>query len=381
MLKLGQDAVGRAAVCVPNIRGVTEIGASCTAPTGVRTDPESGGAGLSCQAVDTIAGLAGLRRVWEQLASSSEEPAPFLTWEWQEGWWAVFAATHSPRTLVFSQKGEVVGIAPLCVQLGQEDTLQFAGGEDLSDQLGILARPGFEDAVADGVVDWARASGSLELDLHFLRDWGWELPALQRAVERQGLFGEVHPEEVSPAIDLPTTFDEYLALRLGKKDRHELRRKMRRLEQERPGWRLVGPDELGLERALTEFLHLLRASREDKDHFLTPVVERFFREVAERFHRRGWLRLALLEEGGRLAAGTFGFCLGRVWYLYNSGYDPGEAHLSPGLLCVAEGVRGAIEAGCHQADLLRGNEPYKYRLGAQDQFLVNLRVRLTEAAR
>ena len=373
--------MGRAAGCVPNIRGVTEIGASCTAPTGVSADPESGGAGLSCQVVDTTAELAGLRRVWEQVASSSEERAPFLTWEWQESWWAVFSASHRPRTLIFSRKGEVVGIAPLCVSLEREGTLQFAGGEDLSDQLGLLALPGFEEEVAEGVVAWARSSGSLGLDLHFLRDWGWELPALQRALGRQGISGEVHPEEVSPAIDLPTTFDEYLALRLGKKDRHELRRKMRRLEQERPGWRIVGPEELGLEVALTEFLRLLRASREDKDNFLTPAVERFFREVAVRFQRRGWLRLALLEEGGRLAAGTFGFCLGEVWYLYNSGYDPSEAHLSPGLLSVAEGLRGAIDSGCRQADLLRGNEGYKYRLGAEDQFLVNLRVPLTQGVR
>ena len=373
--------MGRAAVSVPNIRGVTEIGASCTAPTGVSADPESGGAGLSCQVVDTTTGLAGLRRAWEQIASSAEAPAPFLTWEWQESWWAVFSASYRPRTLVFSQQGEVVGIAPLCIHPEREGTLQFAGGEDLSDQLGLLALPGFEEQVAEAVVGWARSSGATEMDLHFLRDWGWELPALERAVERQGLRGEVHPEEVSPAIDLPPSFDEYLSLRLGKKDRHELRRKMRRLDQERPGWRLVGPDELGLEAALTEFLHLLRASREAKDQFLTPKVERFFREVAERFQRRGWLRLALLEEGGVLAAGTFGFCLGRVWYLYNSGYDPAQAHLSPGLLCVAEGIRGAIEAGCQQADLLRGNEGYKYRLGAQDQFLVNLRVALTQEAR
>ncbi len=373
--------MGRAAVSVPNIRGVTEIGASCTAPTGVSADPESGSAGLSCQVVDTTAGLAGLRRVWERIESSSEEPAPFLTWEWQESWWAVFSASHRPRTLVVSHDGEVVGIAPLCLSLRREGTLQFAGGEDLSDQLGLLARPGFEEQVAEATVAWASGSGALELDLHFLRDWGWELPALERAVARQGLTLEVHPEEVSPAIDLPASFDEYLSLRLGKKDRHELRRKMRRLEQERPGWRLVGPEELGLEPALTAFLKLLRASREDKDHFLTPEVERFFREVAERFQRRGWLRLALLEEGGRLAAGIFGFCLGRVWYLYNSGYDPAEAHLSPGLLCVAEGLRGAIEAGCRQADLLRGNEGYKYRLGAQDQFLVNVRISLAKEGR
>ncbi len=373
--------MGRAAVSVPNIRGVTEIGASCTAPTGVSADPESGGEGLSCQVVDTTTGLAGLRRVWERTEAPSEERTPFLTWEWQESWWAVFSSSHRPRTLLLSHEGEVVGIAPLCVSLQREGTLQFAGGENLSDQLGLLARPGFEEQVAEAVVAWAIASGALELDLHFLRDWGWELPALERAVERRGLTLEVHPEEVSPAIDLPPSFDEYLALRLGKKDRHELRRKMRRLEQERPGWRLTGPEELGLEPALTAFLRLLRASREDKDHFLTPEVERFFREVAERFQRRGWLRLALLEEGGRLAAGTFGFCMGRVWYLYNSGYDPAEAHLSPGLLCVAEGLRRAIGEGCRQADLLRGNEGYKYRLGAQDQFLANLRISLTKGAR
>ena len=373
--------MGRAAVPVPNIRGVTEIGASCTAPTEVSADPESWGAGLTSQVVESTTGHPGLRPVWEELSAARDDPTPFLSWEWQESWWAVFAASHLPRTLVLSAGAEVVGIAPLCVRAGEEETLLFAGGQDLSDQLGILCRPGFEEQVAEGVLAWAAGSGAGRLDLHFLRDWGWELPALEQAAERMGLGAEVHPEEVSPAIDLPASFDEYLALRLGKKDRHELRRKLRRLAQERPGWRLLGPDELGLERALDTFLALLRASRPDKRDFLTPEVERFFREAAERFQRRGWLRLNLLEEGGKLAAGTFGFCLGGVWYLYNSGYDPAEAHLSPGLICVAEGLRGAIEQGCRQADLLRGNEGYKYRLGAHDQFLVNLVVHFPRGPR
>ncbi len=335
------------------------------------------GTEMTVRVVDTVAGLGRLRTVWRQLESAQPAINPFLSWEWQESWWEVFQDSYQPRVLLIFSGEDPVAVVPLCVPRGEPRHLLFAGGEDLSDQLGFLAQPGREGEVAAEVLRWAAAIGAELLDLQFLRDWGAELPALERAADDLGLSHSSAPQEVSPALELPADFEAYLTLRLGKKDRHELRRKLRRLDHERPGWTLRGPAELGLEPALDRFLWLLRASRPDKADFLTPKVERFFRLVAGRLEERGWLRLALLEAGGELVAGTFGFCTGGVWYLYNSGYDPAEAHLSPGLLCVAEGLRGAIAAGCTQADLLRGNEPYKYRLGAQDQFLVRLRVEMT----
>ena len=63
---------------------------------------------------------------------------------------------------------------------------------------------------------------------------------------------------------------------------------------------------------------------------------------------------------------------GRVWGLYNSSFDPTLAALAPGMVLVWELVERAAKEGCHTFDLLRGDEPYKYRFGAVDRELRTL---------
>jgi CelD/BcsL family acetyltransferase involved in cellulose biosynthesis len=52
--------------------------------------------------------------------------------------------------------------------------------------------------------------------------------------------------------------------------------------------------------------------------------------------------------------------------LYNSGYRLAYGHLSVGLMLKALAIKDAIEKGLTYFDFLRGPEPYKYHLGAQD---------------
>jgi CelD/BcsL family acetyltransferase involved in cellulose biosynthesis len=84
------------------------------------------------------------------------------------------------------------------------------------------------------------------------------------------------------------------------------------------------------------------------------------------------LRLGVLSFDGADAAVLFGFALGRVIALYNAAYDPGLASLSVGIVSHAWAIREAIASGYTRYDLLRGDEPYKYDLGAHDHWLARL---------
>ncbi|MHB8324272.1 MAG: GNAT family N-acetyltransferase [Candidatus Dormibacteria bacterium] len=318
--------------------------------------------------VDTAQGLREVRSGWQELEHAGAQLNPFLTWEWQWSWWETFGAGHEPRYLLVRAGESLIGLVPLCISSQDPDRLLFGGGLQLSDQLGFMHLPGREREVADATLDWARASGgeAAVLDLHFLPQDSAPLLALRAAAEARSLTTQERPEEVSPGLALPADFDTYLAQSLGKKERHELRRKFRRLDEERPDWHMVSQDDRGPESALEAFLHLLQASGEHKREFLTPQVREFFSRISRHLQERGWLRIQLLETQGEVLGGIFGFTMGGVWHLYNSGYDPNHGSLSPGLLCVAEGIRSAIDEGCSRADMLRGNEPYKYRLGAHD---------------
>jgi CelD/BcsL family acetyltransferase involved in cellulose biosynthesis len=163
---------------------------------------------------------------------------------------------------------------------------------------------------------------------------------------------------------------------LNKKNRHELRRKRRRLE-EAGGWTIAETSAETLAGDLETFFDLHAASTRAKADFLTEDVKRFFRHICSHLEEEGWLSLRSLVFEGKPLAAVLGFVYRGRQLLYNSGYDPEYNRLGPGFVLMSEEIRLAIEAGLTEVDFLRGNEKYKYDLGATDQSLVHLTVELS----
>ncbi|MGC1185414.1 MAG: GNAT family N-acetyltransferase [Candidatus Dormiibacterota bacterium] len=334
--------------------------------------------GLRVEEITTADGLRRLRTDWNDVEGAGEPINPFLSWDWQWSWWEAYGEGRELHCLVVADDHQVLGIVPLQCSARGPRKFEFGGGSDLSDHLGFLFRPGRAAEVVTPALDHLlrgeQERGALTFDLHYLVDSSVALDALGQAAERLDLRRDLTQDEVSPQVLLDEDFDGYLATRLNKKDRHELRRKMRRLDIERPAWSQVTQKQLGLEPALDAFFILLRASGAHKVDFLTPEVERFIRRACTRLEERGWLRLQFIQSGDQLIAATMGFTVSGTWNLYNSGYQPDAGFLSPGLICVAEGIRTALEEHCHTADFLRGSEAYKYHLGAVDKPLWRLQL-------
>jgi CelD/BcsL family acetyltransferase involved in cellulose biosynthesis len=335
--------------------------------------------------ITTADGLRRIRTDWNDVEGAGEPINPFLSWDWQWTWWEAYGQDRELHCLVVADDEQMLGILPLQCSGAGPRTLGFMGGVDLSDHLGFLFRPGRGQEVATSALEHMlqaeRDKGPLAFDLHYMPDASPALEALRRAADQLELDQDLTQEEVSPRVELDSDFEGYLSNRLNKKDRHELRRKMRRLDLERPGWRQVGQAELGLEPALDAFFVLLRASGAHKVDFLTPEVEKFIRAACLALEQRGWLRLQFLQSGDQLIATTMGFTVSGTWHLYNSGYEPEAGFLSPGLICVAEGIRTALEENCHTADFLRGSEGYKYHLGAVDRPLWRLQLTTASGSR
>jgi CelD/BcsL family acetyltransferase involved in cellulose biosynthesis len=186
---------------------------------------------------------------------------------------------------------------------------------------------------------------------------------------------QLNDEEVSPYIPLPADWEGYLAT-LDKKDRHELRRKRRRLETA-GGWTVREATPATLAADLEVFFDLHAKSSKAKADFLTAEKEDFFRHICADMQRAGWLSLRTLVFQERPAAAALAFVYDRKLLAYNSGYEPEFAGLSVGLVMMSELIRSAIEDGLSEVDFLRGNEKYKYDLGARDIPLTHL---LVEAA-
>jgi CelD/BcsL family acetyltransferase involved in cellulose biosynthesis len=214
-----------------------------------------------------------------------------------------------------------------------------------------------------------------ELDLWGLRASSPTRQAIKDAAAAAGYEVAEEPEAVAPRLDLPPTWEDYLAS-LSKKDRHELRRKLRRLfgSGGDVDFTLLS-DQRGVIGAMDTFLELHTGSRMDKTDFMTDGMASFFRRMASALAAQGLVRLFMLQINARPAAAVLCFDAGSCLYLYNSGYDPAYSGLSVGLLSKALCLRWAIENGKQTLDFLRGNEPYKYDLGARDQQIFRLIVR------
>ena len=111
---------------------------------------------------------------------------------------------------------------------------------------------------------------------------------------------------MAPRVSLPSTIDAYFAS-LTKKHRHELRRKLRRLESagEIEQIELTSPDEI--EARMGDFIDLHRGSSIDKNEFMTSEREAFFREMAVKLAEKDITRLYFLTLNGQDVATSLAF--------------------------------------------------------------------------
>jgi len=337
----------------------------------------------------SVNGFDALAAEWNQLLAKSRFDTFFLTHEWQSTWWAELGegelwilAFHDP------QDQKLVGIAPLYRvhhTKGKWNGLtgfHLVGCIEVSDFLDIIIAKGWEDAVYIGLRNWLGSAEAPDWDLCDFCNLPEDsltyrtLPPLWEAAGHQI---QVTQEDVAPHIRLPQRYDDYLLDQVDKKQRHEIRRKQRRAEREATvGFYLVPTtlDDAQLDAEMDGFILLQQMSRPDKEEFMTPEMQHFFRRMARRMLDAGYLRLAFLTLNGKKAATLFAFEYRGSFLLYNSGYDTGEfAHFSPGWVLLAYLIQYAIAAGCHLFDFLQGDEEYKYHFGSVDYKVMRVIVR------
>ena len=107
---------------------------------------------------------------------------------------------------------------------------------------------------------------------------------------------------------------------------------------------------------------------------MVPGMELFFRRLADDLAGDGTFRLSFLEADGERIAGAVGLRFRDRFLLYNSAYDHRLSSLAPGMVLVAELIRGAIEEGRSVFDMLKGDLGYKYRFGARPRRACRLRL-------
>ncbi len=310
---------------------------------------------------------------WERLHAASRLHSPFLSWTWQVAWARAFAAGHRLEILkVVDGDGGLAAVLPLYE--ATPNVLQAIGGADVSDYLDLLAVAGREAEAWSALLE-SRGAAPVTWELHAVPATSPTVTALPALAQAHGVTAEIDVEERCPVLALPATWDHYLA-GLGSKHRHELLRKTRRLEREAPEARASSvarpPD---VTARLGDFLDLHRRSRVGKARFMDARMEGFFRGVLSTLAERAMARLWFLDTASGPIAAFVTLEWGDTVGLYNSGFRPDRASLSPGVVLLGHVIRDAIERGRRRFDFLRGEERYKYEFEPtpEDVYRVTIR--------
>ncbi len=309
--------------------------------------------------------FANLRPEWEALYAACPHATVFQHPALLETWERHFPPGEAVVYLSIRQDEALAGVVPLL--LGPAHA-RVSGDPEVMDFSPLLIAPGAELTVARGLLEWLNEDMTPSATVWGLAP-GNALPeALAVVAESFGWGVEIEDEAVTPVATLcgddGGDFETFVTT-LPKKDRHELRRKLRNLDA-------AGEyryEECGtaaeFEARFDRFLELMRKSRADKDAFLTPAMEAYFRDLGRVTCELGLSRLATLWLDDESVAMTWSFATDEALLLYNSGYDPGHEGLSLGITSKALAMRAACEAGLREFNFLRGDEDYKRRMGGE----------------
>lgn len=296
--------------------------------------------------------------------------SPFVLPEWMQAWWQVFGKGACPFIRSVKDGNKVIGVAPLMVSDG---IAYFIGNTDVCDYQDFIIFPDCEEDFFNVLLDYSKENNIRELDLKHVRPDSIVINSLVPLAKSKKCRVESIEEAVSFEMDLPSSFDEYLET-LSTKQRHEVRRKLRRLTEEGEiEYRFIEKSS-ELQAAMDTFFRMFTESRHDKALFMTEQMKSYFRLLAETMEGIGLLKLGVLELDGKQVAVIMCFDYNDCIYLYNSGYDPKYVSLSVGLLSKVLAVKDSIEKSKKKFDFLKGAETYKGHLGGKEVPLYHCRI-------
>ena len=300
---------------------------------------------------------------WEQSISDSIYLTPFDLISWKKTWIDNYGKDFQD-SFYFGDNY----FAPLMKNKGE---ISFISSKDLCDYNNILISEPDISIIQSLIQDIFKDS---EIKKIFLES----IPGDSQLFDyfnnlRNELKIEIMNEDVSPFLVLPNSWEEYLSS-LRKKHRHELRRKIRRLEEtvEFTSGDIYDSDEIY--NNLDEFIYLLKISSKEKENFMNENREKFFKELILNLSKENKIIYSYLKVENKTVSSSISFYLNDTRYLYNSGFDPKYNYLSVGLLNHAFAIQRSISKRFNIFDFMRGNERYKYELGGIDKLIYSITI-------
>jgi len=325
---------------------------------------------------------------WNTLVEQSIADTPFSRYEYLSEWWKTLGGGEwnagadgqaKPPKLVLAsatENDQLLGIAPLFIaEYDGQQALMLLGSIEISDYLDLIVCEADLPRFLSELLDFLGSSHTghwSAIDWYNLPDSSPTLAALKMESER--IDWNYHEEiyRPTPRIALNGSFEEYLS-RVEKKQRHEIRRKMRRAAESDLNVRFVVVDKNAeIEKEINAFFDLM-VQDPNKANFLHPAMREQMTVTIRAAFEGNYLWLAFLEIDGAKVAASLNFDYKNKLWGYNSGVSRDHMELSPGWVLLGHVIQWCCENGRSEFDFMRGDEEYKYRFGGVNKYVMRAR--------
>jgi len=323
--------------------------------------------------IDDHSEMKRMREVWNALLEDSSSNTIFLTWEWMNTWWECFSEGKELFIIVAENNGSIVGIAPLYITrtsifgLRALKHLEFLGTTGvLTEYLDFIIRKGHEQELVPGFMEFIFES-SFHWDVFnvvSMRQDAINFKLLKDYYKIKGLRYWEYNTHISPYIELPSNFDDYMKS-LSRNTRWRFRSLKKKLAHERQVDLIVTTEKNDVmnDFSVIKELHQKRWEQKGDEGTFSNSREKvltFHDLIVQRFFDNGWLYLLQLKVEGVPVAGQYNFFYNKIVFYHSVGFDPGWAEHNVGTVLQIEAIENSILKGAREFDLLRGAEQYKY---------------------
>ncbi len=303
-------------------------------------------------------------QAWDDVMQRTGCASPFMSWAWHRAW--ADAAPSAERAasevlMLQDSSGSLEAVLPLrrCHmrfrRFGVQALTWAIGDTGCPDELDVPSLPDTDlQALTQAIED-------LSWQIIVLPNLVDDAPNARRwcdALNERGHTTRQHPLWSCPRLELPVSWDHYLAT-LSPNRRQILRRKERALRRDH-AVTLVDYDQNTLDEGWSHLVALHEQRWNGAGGaFRDPRTAQLQRQFAGEMARQQRLWLTTLNIDGRAAAAWYGFTSDDTVYFYQGGRDPQWQRESVGLVLMSVMIQRAIERGYRVFNFLRGDDEYK----------------------
>ncbi|EIM30505.1 GNAT family N-acetyltransferase [Microvirga lotononidis] len=339
---------------------------------------------MQIDVISDIQTLSSLRNNWDVVYEADPEAHFFLSSSWLfqrlkrvNAPWIVLAArpanTASPHVAFF----------PLRLRLKTGNDGRFyseiaMAGAPLADYTGFLCAPEYVESAAAAFATYIKTLNWAHLDLAHILASDRRLRALLRCFPqdafRMGAIRQVNSDNVDnsicPRLRLPHDWESYLNNTLRPNTRQKVRRFLKQVETSRE-FHITRATAETVESDIDVLLRLWEEKWGPRKGERLEAIRKAARVMLLDCFASGSLFLPILWKGGAPigALASMIDTKNKSLLFYMGGRLQGLNNPPPGLVLHAYSIRTFIAAGFETYDLLRGNEAYKYTLGAEERHI------------